>query len=218
MTYSYSVVNPAGYQDLSQTRKKSSLPYLAGGFIAGGAIGAYSGYKKNSITDKNGIKDSFAKKVQENIVNAKGETEKKIYAQSQEIVKKINKIKTAEDLKKFFESNKDAINDMCKKLNQTPQEFLQTITNDNLKANKTTIKNWFEAELNNKLQSTKNKIQFCWDKESKKFVKSEAIKDDFFKAIINTRKKIRTVSVLKYTAIAGAIGAAGGYILNKLTQ
>ena len=218
MTYSYSVTNPAGYQDVSKVKQKSSLPAAAGGLIAGGAIGAFAGFKKNSVIDKNGIKDSFAKKVEERLINEAGETAKNIHNQGNDIIKKIDKIKSPEDLKTLFGSNKDAVKDMCSKLKQTPEEFLQTITSDNLKQNKETIKNWFIAGRNNKFQAIKNKIQFCWDKDTKKFTQPKAIKDNVYNAIIKTQKSAKKVSTIKYGAIAAAIGAAVGFIISKLTQ
>ena len=218
MTYSYSVTNPTGYQDVSKVKQKSSLPAAVGGLVAGGAIGAFIGFKKNSITDKTGIKDSFAKKVEERLLNEAGETAKNIHNQGTNIIKKIDKIKSPEDLKILFEANKDAVKDMCSQLKQTPEEFLQTITSDNLKQNKETIKNWFIAEHNNKFQAIKNKIQFCWNKDTKKFTQSKAIKDNVYDAIIKTQKSIKKITVIKYGAIAAAIGTITGFLVSKFTQ
>lgn len=218
MTYSYSVINPAGYQDVSKARQTSPLPAAAGGLIAGGSIGAFAALKKNNITDKLGIKDSFTQKVQENLLKEAGESSQNTHKQTLEIIRKINKVKTPEDLKTLFESNKDAAKKLCEQLKQTPDEFLRTITSDNLKKNKETIKHWFEAEHNNQFQALKNKIQFCWDKESKKFVKSETVKQNIYDAIIKTQKYLKKTSILKYASIGGVLGAALGFILNKLTR
>ena len=218
MAYSYSVINPAGYQDVSKAKQASPLPAAGGGLIAGGSIGAFAALKKNNITDKLGIKDSFTQKVQENLLKEAGESSQNTHKQTLEIIRKINKVKTPEDLKTLFESNKDAAKKLCEQLKQTPEEFLRTITSDNLKKNKETIKHWFEAEHNNQFQALKNKIQFCWDKESKKFIKSSAVKENIYNAIIKTQKQIKKISTLKYASIGAVIGAVSGYIFSKLTQ
>lgn len=218
MTYSYSVTNPTGYRDVSKVKNKSSLPAAASGLVAGGAIGAFAGFKKNSITDKVGIKDSFAKKVEERLLNESGESAKKIHNQEADIIKTINKVKSPEELRALFAENKDAAKEICKSLKQTPDEFLQTITSDNLKQNKETIKNWFIGEHNNRFQSLKNQIQFCWDKEEKKFTQSPNVKNNVYDAIIKTQKSIKKVSIIKYGTIGAAIGAAVGFIISKLTQ
>lgn len=215
MTYSYSVINPSGYKDVSKVKEKSALPGTILGLGAGAAAGGFIGYKKNFISDKTGIKNSFAKKVQDKLLNDAGDTAKNIHKQREIIIKKLDKIKTPEDLKELFSKNKDAAQDMCSKFKKSLDEIMQTITKENLKENKKTFKNWFIAERNNDFQSIKNIVQYCWDKDGKNFVKPSAIKDNVYNAILSAQKKVKTATILKYAAITGAVGAAIGFIINK---
>ncbi len=217
MTYSYSVVNPAGYHDVSKVKQKSPLPAAACGLVAGGAIGAFAGYKKNSVIDKHGIKDSFVKKVEEKLIGETGENAKNIYNQRQNIIKTIDKVKSPEDLRALFNANKDAAKDMCGRFKQTPEEYLKTVTTDNIKQTREYVKNWFVAEHNNRFQAVKNQIQFCWDKETKKLIKSNSVKENVYDAIIKTQKSLRKTSVIKFGVIAAAVGAALGFITGKIT-
>ena len=62
----------------------------------------------------------------------------------------------------------------------------------------------------------KNQIQACWDKDKKKFVKSDSVKEDAFKAIKKSTNGIKGKIMAKYAAIGAVIAGIVGFILGKI--
>lgn len=212
MTYSYPTPLNYGpnqvplHYDGMQYREPSSIPYAATGVVIGAGVGGYMGYRKNPyFTKNNEVVDSFAKNAFEKYLNTPSGKGKEIYNGNLEILKNIDSIKTPEELKSLFESNKEAAEDFCLKLNQTTEEYIQNISKDNLNANKKTIKENLTANNNSFYQNMKNNIQACWDKDKKKFKKPDSISDDIFNSIKTTTNGMKTKSTLKYAGFGALI-------------
>lgn len=224
MTYSYQsgplTYGPqqnGAYYDGVTYQKPSAMPVAIGGAVVGGGIGAYLGNKKNPYITKNGeIADTFAKNAYEKYINGTTGAGKEAYNGSLEILKKIDNIKTTDELKNLLNANKEAANDICAELKQTPDEFLSKVSQDNLNANKKVIKEKINAGNNTRFQDMKNQIQACWDKDKKKFVKNDNVKDDVFKAIKKSTSGVKNKIIAKYAAIGAAIAGVTGFIIGKI--
>ena len=224
MTYSYSSPmtygpnQPVTYEGMEyKPQKPSSVPTAIVGALTGAGVGFYLGNKTNPYMTKDGnVTDSFAKNAYEKFVNKNDDSAKKIYNQSQEILKKIDGIKSPEELKALFNNNKEAVEKMCEELKHTTEEFINGVTQDNLGANKKSIKERLNAINENQYQSMKNWIQASWDKTSKKFKKVDNVKQEVFDSIKDSTKGMKTKAIIKYMAIATAIGGVGAYVAHKL--
>lgn len=223
MTYSYSSPLTYGpqqngvYYNEMEYKKPSAAPAAIAGVAAGGVTGAVIGSRKNPYMTKSGeVLDSFAKTAYENYVNKVADAGKEAYDGGLNILKKIDTVKSPEELKTLFEANKEAAKEICTELKQTPEEFLNRITQDNLNKNKTSIKEKITAGNNTRYQDMKNQIQACWDKDKKKFVKSDSVKEDAFKAIKKSTNGIKGKITAKYAAIGAAIAGIVGFILGKI--
>lgn len=222
MTYSYQGPLTYGpqqngvYYDGMTYQKPSSAPATIGGLVVGGGVGAYLGNKKNPYMKNGEVSDTFAKSAYEKYVNKASDAGKEAYNGGLEILKKIDNIKNPEELKTLMNVNKDAAIDICTELKQTPEEFLNNISQENLQANKKIIKEKINAGNNTRYQDMKNQIQACWDKDKKKFVKNDNVKEDVYKAIKKSTSGIKNKIIMKYAAIGGAIAGAVGFVLSKL--
>ena len=224
MAYSYSTPltygpnNPVAYEGMEyKAQKPSSIPTAIVGTLVGAGAGAYLGNKTNPYLSKDGsVPDSFAKKAYETFVDKNDDSAKKIYNQSKEILKKIDGIKSPEDLKALFNNNAEAVDKMCEELKHTKDEFINGVTQDNLSANKKTIKERLNAINDNQIQSMKNWIQASWDKTENKFKKVDTVKQEVFDSIQDATKGMKTKAIIKYTAIAGLIGGTVSYVAHKL--
>jgi len=223
MTYSYSGPLTYGpqqngvYYDSMEYKKPSAAPATIGGLVVGGATGAIIGNRKNPYMTKTGeVLDSFAKTAYEKYVNTVADAGKEAYEGGLNILNKNVSVKSPEELKTLLDSNKEAAKEICTELKQTPEEFMGRVTQDNLGKNKTTIKERITAGNNTRYQDMKNQIQACWDKDKKKFVKSDNVKDDVYKAIKKSTNGIKGKIIAKYAAIGAAIAGVVGFIAAKL--
>ena len=223
MTYSYSSPLTYGSQNSpvhyegTRRNKPSAIPAIATGAVLGGGAGAYIGSRKNPYISKTGeALDSFAENVYKKFAKNAGGITKEAYEGSENLLKKINGVKTPEELKTLFEANKEAAKDICTELKQSSEEFLNKITKENLAANKKVIKDKIQAGNQTRIRDIKNQIQVCWDKESKKFVKADNVKDDVFEAIKKSTNKTKFGNIAKYSAIGAGIAAVLGFITYKL--
>lgn len=223
MTYSYSSPLTYGpqqngvYYESMEYKKPSAVPATIGGMAIGGITGAIIGNRKNPYMTKSGeVLDSFAKTAYEKYVSTATDAGKEAYEGSQNILKKIDTVKSPEELKTLLDSNKEAAKEICTELKQTPEEFVEKVTQDNLGKNKTTIKEKITAGNNMRYQDMKNQIQACWDKDKKKFVKNDNVKEDVYKAIKKSTNGIKGKIIAKYAAIGAAIAGAVGFIAAKL--
>lgn len=212
----YGTQEPLVYENMTPA-KPSSIPYAIGGVAAGGAIGAFAGSRINPYISKSGdIKDAFVKSTFENYIDKAPDTEKNAYKEAKDMLKQIDKVKTADDLKTLAGNHNEAMKAVCADLGQTPDEFLENVTEENLAANKKTIKEKLNAGESTRLQNMKNKIQACWDKDGRKFKKADSVSQEVFDAVQKATNGAKIKIIAKYAAIAAAIGGAGTYITHKI--
>lgn len=230
MTYSYSNQMPANYgpqqaqfqYNEMRYQKPSAMPYAITGAVLGGAagagIGAYKSNQNSSFVSKTGeIADNFAKNVFEKYIKKAGGEAQKSYQGNLNILNKINNIKTPEELKALFEANKEASDLFFKDLNQTSDDFIKKVTPQNLAENKKTISDNITAKNKTLYQDMKNQIQACWNKDKKKFVKSENVSDDVFKIIKKSTGGVNWKTIGKYAGIGALATAIIAYFAGLLT-
>lgn len=216
MVNSYSALPVSyGYQPVTNVpanqpveKKKSALPWTLGGLAVGATTGAIIGWKKNPfITKKGNITDDFAQKALDIFINKNDDSAKKIYNGGVNVLEGLKKVKTPDDLKSLLNSNKEFAEELCKGLKQTPDEYIKTITKENLQANKDTISSQISSANKHKLQSIKNQILACWDKTAETFKKGNNVSQDTFDAINEATKGCKNKLIGKY-ALIGGLGAA----------
>ena len=61
----------------------------------------------------------------------------------------------------------------------------------------------------------KNQIEACWNKDQKKFIKVDSVKDDVFNAIEKSKGGIKWGTVAKYGAIGAVVAGVLGFIAGK---
>lgn len=223
MTYSYQSPltygqpSPPVMYDGMTEKKPSSLPYAAAGLVVGAGLGGFGGSKKNPFVSKNGsAHDTFAKNVYKKYIEKAPDAGKEAYNQGLEILKKIDAAKTPEELTELLNSNSEAMKEVCTELKQTSDEFVQNITKENLSANKKTIKEKIKAGNETRYRDIKNKIQSCWNTQTKKFEKPDTIKQEVFDAIKDATKGVKGKLIVKYAAIAGIITGTAAFIAHKI--
>lgn len=201
-------------QTMPKKKKAGFLPYTLAGLAVGAGTGAIIGANTNPYIKKSGEAiENFATDVFNKVIENGDEATKKIHKQSKEILNKINKIKTPEELKNLLENNKDFTNNMCNELKQTTDEYLKMITKENFKSNKSTITERINGINKNKLQALKNQIEACWDKNNKKFTKSSNVKQNVFDAIQESCKNFKNKFIAKYAIIGGLVTAITTFII-----
>lgn len=206
VTYGYQTVTNIPAQP--PARKKTSIPYTLVGLSVGAGAGALVGWKTNPYMSKSGeVMNDFAQKTLDIFINKHDDSVKKVYKDGLNVLEGLKKVKTPEDLKSLLNNNKDFAQEMCKGLKQTPDEYLKTITKDNLQTNKDAIRSQINGMNGTKLQSIKNQIQACWDKASKTFKKSSDVSQDAFNAIEEATKGFKNKLIGKY-ALIGGLGTA----------
>lgn len=185
-------INNAKYQNQSSIGRT-----FATGAVIGGTGGLTAGIIKNPFVSRhNEVSDTFARTVYEK-VNTSG---KDAYKESLNILKEIDKVKTPEELKTLFNNNKKAAEEIVQGTGESVDDFINKITEDNLKTNKNTIKKQINSTNNTRYQDIKNKILSFWDKDKKKFVSNNS-EDEVFKAIKSSKFGIKAKTIGKYTAI-----------------
>lgn len=224
MTYAYpeplnyGTTQPLVYDGMVKKQQKNttispSVLYGAGGLVLGAAAGGYAGSKVNPFVSNSGVaSDSFAKRVLEKKIESAPEIEKKIHNQSKTILKELKNTNSVEDLKTLLNTNKEAVD----KVFGNSAKFMQNVTEENLEANKKTIKEKFVADNNTVIQDLKNNIQACWKKDENKFEKSSRVNDEVFKAIETSTQGVKTKLIAKYAAITGIIAGLGAFVAHKI--
>lgn len=214
MTYSYSGPLDYGqqqplYYDGMVKKEPSSIPYGIGGLALGAVVGGIAGNRVNPYVSKDGVAtDTFNGKVLSNLP----ETDKKVYNQCDAVLKEINKSSTPEELQTLLTTNKEAAD----KVLGNPNDFMQNVTEENLAANKKTLKEKFSTEKNTILQDTKNQIQACWNKEKKTFEKADSVKQEMFDAIKKSTSGLKGKIIAKYAVVSGLVTGAAAYVAHKL--
>ena len=219
MTVSYPApltYNPAGYQQPVPKKKTA-----AGGAIAGATLGAITGGviagKSNPYISKSGeVVEDFAKRAYQNFVDAGSDAIKEAHNQAKNIINKIKAIKTTDELKTLLTDNYKGLEGYIQNKKQSLDDFLNNISERNLKQNKEAIKNWLEVDLKDKLQDMKNWIDACYDSGKKKFDKATTVAQDAFDAIEKAAKSGNGAKIAKTAGIVGVVGAVAGWCIHKL--
>lgn len=210
MTYSYS--------NQMQSVSIQNQPSTTATIIAGAGLGAVGGTivgacKKLPINKHGEATDKFAKQVFE---KSSKKEELEIYNQTKNILKKINKTVSADELKKLINTNKKAMSNFCKDLNITLNNYLSKITDKNLKSNKKIIKESLNLTNNLKFQDIKNQIQACWNSAEKKFQKANGVKDEVFKQIKNIKNPSKGKNIAKCAGIGALITGVLAFIATQM--
>lgn len=223
MTYSYSTPsyvqnNPYGYQIAPyRAEKKSSMPAATAGAVAGLAGGAIVGARKSTPYMVNGVPTTdFVKLVYNKYLPKASEAEQLAHKQGNEIINKLNSIKTVDELKILLNNNAEASKEITETLHTSLDEYLNSVSDKNLTSNKDLIKQKMELSEKLRLENFKNKITQAWDAEKKAFAKPDNMDDAVFKAIKDTTGKAKTKFIAKYAAATAAIAGAVTYILHKI--
>lgn len=224
MTYSYS--SPVSYgpqqNDVYYTNTMPKKHFSAGnamttGVVLGGLAGTVVGATKKNYVNKDGsFSDSFVKSTFENYINNSEESSKKAYTEGLEILKKIDSVKTPEELKALFDANPEAAEEIFNELKQTPDDFLNKIRKGNLNRNKKAIKSKINAGNNTRYQDIKNQIELCWDTNKKKFVKDENVEEAVFNAINKSKSKIQWRTIGKFAALGAVAAGLAGFVFAKI--
>ena len=101
---------------------------------------------------------------------------------------------------------------------QSLEQFLDNVSERNLKQNKEVLKNWFETEAQVKLQDMKNWIGACYDSGKKKFEKATTVAQDAFEAIEKAAKGGQGAKIAKTAGIVGVAGAVVGWCIHNLAR
>lgn len=191
-----------------QNQNNRGLPVIGlatGGALAGGAVGFF---KNRFPVSKDGtVADSFAKAAfQKHVDKNLSSNGKEFFKQIDNIMSKVDKIKTPEEFKKLLKDNKLVSESNINGLSL--DTLLETVNSDNLKGKKDALKKSIEAINEYNIDNMKETIKACWDKEGKKFVKPSGIKDNLFDVIKNTKRNDQWKKAGKYAGISAAV--AGG--------
>lgn len=191
-----------------QNQNNRGLPVIGlatGGALAGGAVGFF---KNRFPVSKDGtVADSFAKAAfQKHVDKNLSSNGKEFFKQIDNIISKVDSIKTPEEFKKLLKDNKLVSESNINGLSL--DTLLETVNSDNLKSKKDALKKSIEAINEYNIDNMKETIKACWDKEGKKFVKPSGIKDNLFDVIKNTKRNDQWKKAGKYAGISAAV--AGG--------
>ena len=190
----------------STIQKQNSVPSGVAGAAVGAIGGGVVGYKKNPyINSNNLVSDTFTKKVHAKLLDSAKDDSKDIYNKTLEVLKKLDKIKSVEELKELKTNNPNIIT-----------ANLENVKSENLAENIRTVKNALTSNVDTWHQETKNKILSAWDSKAKKFVKPENMTEEVFNNIKDATKGIKTKIVLKYATIASAITGTIAFALHKI--
>lgn len=185
--------------------------------IVGAATGAIISLRKNPLINKAGeVSSEYAVKTYEKILEKSKDAEKVVYEQTQELLKKIEGVKSADELKTLLKQYPEAVDSLSKDLKKTPEKFIKHVNRWNLGRNKKVIRQRLEAANNLRYQDVKNQIQACWDSNAKKFVKGEGVSDTVYEAIKNVKNSTKAKAAGKKALVVGGISAVCGFVLHKI--
>ena len=206
---------PEQYPVVKVSSVNAGLTGAGLGFIGGGIAGAF---KKNPYM-VNGIPtDEFARMVYEKYLKKAPDVEKKAYYQANEVINKLDKIKTTDELKTLMNNNPEASKEVSTALNKTTEEYLSSVADTNLAANKEVIKKKLDAGNQTRFQNMKNEISRAWDGEKKAFVKPDNMDKSVFKAIKKTTGSAKASFIAKYALISAAITGGVFFITHKIVN
>ena len=203
------------YNNRTSSPIGNAITGAAIGFAGGTAIAAGVDYFKSRKPVKNGeVKDSFVKKVFDNMIKkdyvSKG---KKYIREKMELLENIDYAKTPEKFKSLMKKYKKCSSELFDGLSLNT--VCDTVTKDNIKGKISAIKNKIQSGLKVEYQNVKDTINLCWDSEKKKFVKPDNVDKKLFKIIKNTKNSTNWKKAFKTGGItAGVLGVlALGYSL-----
>ena len=195
----------------------STLGMMTLGALGGGTVGYFVNRHpvKDGVVSDNFAKNAFKKYIDKNLSS----DSKKFFKESDNILKKIDKVKNTGEFKKLMNKNKTVTN---VPVNGIPlKTILDTVNPENLSSKKSTLKNGLQSWLDFNISNMKDTIKYCWDSENKKFVKPDNMDSKIFDAIKSTNTTNKWKKAGKYAAItAGILGALTiGYkiIASKIT-
>ena len=226
MSYSYTtnssdymVQQPSMYGEPMQTKKNSSTGAAAcAGALIGAAGGALAGYKVNPYVKKGVPTDTFTRRTFNELVKEMPENDQKTYSQIKEVMKKINNVSSAEDLKTLINNNPDAAKEIFGKVGQDTESFLNHINETNLNSTKNAIKDKLASSEKLSFQDLKNKMMHYWNAEKKIFENSENIVSEVFDAMQSAKKGLKLKQIAKFGAIGAALCGILGIIINKVVS
>lgn len=201
--YPQQVYSPQGQ---SNSGGPSTVGMAALGGVAGGSVGYFK--CRYPVGSDGQVSDTFTKEVfNKNLKKNTSTSSLNYFKQLQNVLKKIDKVKTPEKFKKLINENKEIIDAQCRGI--STNSLLDGINATNLESSKMALKESLEAIMNFEFVKTKNAIRMGWNNESKKFVKTPEFKDEkLFNIIKNTKSSTQWKKALKYGGItAGIMGA-----------
>ena len=194
----------------------SSVPAGCAGAVLGAGIGCISGIRKNPYIEGSNVNDKFAVKAYEKNLKNLEEPAQNAYRQGNVILKKLDGVKNVEELKVLFNENPEAAKEVCSALGKTHEEFLNSVSEKNLSKNKRAIAKKLESANETRFQDMKNQILKAWDSKANKFVKPDGMDENLFKAIKKSTYGMKALTILKRTAIGGAIAGALAFVAHKI--
>jgi len=184
-----------------------SRSYVIGGSIIGGGIaGAGTAYLSKPFFKNAQPTDEFVRTV---IVNSLDADLKKsvMLDDSIEFMQKAMKTDDSKQISKIAES---LMKRYSKELGEGEIELLAEIKNEtNIQTQKSKINELFCTDVENKLNSIRNRILSSWDNNAKKFAGKGAIYDNIRDAAAGIRLKY----ALKYGAIGAVVLGLGALLL-----
>ena len=232
MSYSYSTVPMSygpneqfGYDVVTENpqahkERKKHPSLVAGGIgaVVGAGAGALIGAKKNPYIRNGMPKDKFAKSAYDQFVKSAPDDVKNSYGQYNEVINKIDKIKTPDELRTLMNNNPEASKVVSEPLHKTTSEFLSLVNETNLASNKTVIKDSMKNAINSRHVDMKNLIQRCWDPGQKKFIKPADMDDKVFEAIQKTTKRVKAGFIAKWAGISAAVLGVAAFVTHKIIK
>jgi hypothetical protein len=216
--FGYDVVTEENQQVSNERKKHPSLVAGGVGAVVGAGAGAIIGSKRNPYM-KNGVPtDKFAKLSYDRFVKSAPEDVKKSYGQYNEVFNRIDKVKTADELRTLMNNNPEASKVVSEPMHKTSSEFLSLVNDTNLASNKSVIKDSMKTAINSRHADMKNQIQDCWNAEQKKFIKPATMDDNVFNAIQKTTKRIKAGFIAKWAAISAAVLGVAAFITHKIIK
>jgi len=211
------VYNQPQIQNNNKKQVPSSVPAGLTGLGVGVLGGCIAGALKKNPYMNNGVPtNTFAQLAYEKYLKKAPDIERKAYGQSNEVINQIDKMKNTDELKTLLSNNSEASKEVSTALNKTTEEYLSTVADTNLAANKNMIKKKLEVANQSRYQNMKNEISRAWNSEKRAFVKPDNMDKNTFKAITRTAGAVRARFIATYALIAGIVTGTLTFITHKI--
>lgn len=205
------------YYNNNQGQKKSSSQAAFTGAGIGLVGGAIAGACKKNPYMINGIpSNTFAKHAYERYLKHAPEVERNGYAQCNEVLNTIDKMKNTDELKTLLNNNPEASKEVSTALNKTTEEYISGVSDTNLGANKDMIKKKLGVANESRFQHMKNEISRAWNGEKRIFVKPDNMDQNTFRAIKRTAASVRAKFIATYAAIAAVAAGIITFAVHKI--